>query len=314
MERPSRRDVLRGAGAAVTILVAGCGGDGGTTTPTSEGTTTEMPTSGGTSTETPTTPESLAIEHVRFVTDRPRGYRQYTRTEDTTFGADETIWLYFEPTGVASERAGESTVRFSVVTTLTILGPDGGEVDTLSEEVTRTIDAKRDLSELFLFWQFDLPSGVPAGEYTARITVTDTLTDRSSTRTTLFTITETVTATESEYRTQFRRAIVSELDVDIQSLTVAGGTVDLVYETPASINSTAASQQIGYVAGAYAGVVDAGWETDRLRVTFVTAEGGRYRFRVEASVARDWIDGRISRDEFVDAVFETLTEAETDGA
>jgi hypothetical protein len=309
-----RRTILRGTGLAFAGVLAGCsdggdgggadGDDGGTDGEGSDGDDGDAGSDGTDATESPEetpTPVPLSIENAKFITDRPEGFRQYTEVSDTRYATDETIWVYFEPKGVGTESAGEGQVRFSLTTSLTIVDPDGNEIYSQSKDVGRTVAEDRDLSELFLFWEFDLPDSAPDGRYTARVGFTDTIRGGSTEQRLRFTVTQGL-----EFQEAFRSAITSKLDVEIERLAVNDGTVNLVYETPHAGDSSDSDAQVGYIAGAYAGLVDSGWENDELRVHFTDANGDEYRWLVEATTAQQFMDEEISRDEYVQAIFETL--------
>lgn len=310
-----RRTILRGAGLAFAGILAGCsdggdgggadGDDGGSDGEGADGDDGDAGSDGTDGTdspdETPTSTRPLLIENAKFITDRPAGFRQYTEVSDTRYATDETIWVYFEPKGVGTEPADEGQVRFSLTTSLTIVDPDGNEIHSQSKDVGRTVAEDRDLSELFLFWEFDLPDSAPEGGYTARVGVTDTIRGGSTEQRLRFTV-----AQGAEFRENFRSAIASELDVEIERLAVNDGTVNLFYETPYAGDSSDSGGQVGYIAGAYAGLVDSGWETDELRVQFTDGNGDEYRWLVEATTAQKFMDEEISRDEYVRAIFETL--------
>lgn len=292
-----RRTIVRGMGLGLAGALAGCGGTGG------DGATTETAT--GTPTETPP-PDPLSIDHTRFVTGRPEGYRQYTRVSDTTYQSGETIWIYFEPSGVDTEPTGNDQVEISLMTTLTVRRPDGSKLKTLSQDVSETFASDSNFDELFLFWNVNPDKGLPTGEYSGEISVTDEVADQTAETTVSFRL----ESQQTDMTDVFRDAISTELTVGIRRLRVTNGTVELFYETPDAYDSENATGQIGYIAGSYAALIDEGWNTSELQAEFIDGNGERYRFTVEAATAQEYIDGDITQDEFVTRIFETLSPAD----
>ncbi|WEL17289.1 hypothetical protein SVXHr_1115 [Halorhabdus sp. SVX81] len=178
----TRRTVLGFSAAAVAGL-AGCGDD----TASSTDTTTEP---GGTPTPTPeptpTMPSSLAIEHVRFCTEQPTGYRQYTEQPGQTYTPDDVVWVYFEPSTVGTEPAGEGERRFAYELNWTIYTPDGDALDTITRTVERTVVESADFSEVFLVLNFSPSMAFEPGSHRVEINVRDTIAGNEASETATF--------------------------------------------------------------------------------------------------------------------------------
>jgi hypothetical protein len=49
----------------------------------------------------------LAVQHARFVTERPAAYREYDTVAEATDDRGDVVWLYFEPVGVTTVTADD---------------------------------------------------------------------------------------------------------------------------------------------------------------------------------------------------------------
>lgn len=175
MRPVTRRSVLAVGGAAATGALAGC--SGGSDSPTS----TQTPTGGS-------RPDSLAVDHFTFCAERPTGYRQYREQPEATYEPTDTVWVYFEPSTVGTEPAGEGQVRFEFTIEWTIYRPDGTEMDTLSRTAARTVPETADRSELFLWLDFTPSVEFDTGTYRVEIAVTDEVADNTASETAEFTV------------------------------------------------------------------------------------------------------------------------------
>lgn len=298
-----RRAFLRAAGATVAaVAVAGC--RGGNTDADDEDDDGDAGT-----TATPTPTADLRIDRVRFVRDRPTGYREYTEVADRTYAPGETLWVYFEPEGAETEPATDDGRRVQLTTTFDVIGPDGSHIESLVDQYTETLSETEDPSKIFLFWYVTVPQTAQPGQYTAEIGVNDEIGPGEATTTVGFTVEE---GAATGYRERFRSAVRTELDVRVRTLDVTD-VVEFVYETPYSLRVERGRFQLGYIAGAYARQVDAGWDVRELRAETIDGDGVRYRWRVDSALARDFIDERITTEEFTRAVLRTLTEVESSG-
>ena len=162
MRPVTRRSILAVGGATAATALAGCSGGSNT----ADGGTTTSPPVGQ-------SPDSLAVENLHVCAEKPTGYRQYTEQPDATYEPSETVWVYFEPSTVGTESAGEGEVRFAFEIEWTIHGPDGEAIDTLIRTAERTVPASADLSELYLWMDFAPTAGFDPGTHRTDLTVTD---------------------------------------------------------------------------------------------------------------------------------------------
>jgi len=175
-----RREFVGLSAAAAVGGLAGCSGDDDEEPEEDDG--------NGTPEETETeADEPLGIEHVRLVDGEPEDYREYEEIEDGTYAADDIVWIYYEPVGLATEEAGEGEERISVQLMLTVTDPDGDE-NTSEEAIERDIRAGSADDEQWLFWNYQPPVPAEPGEYTAEITLVDRIADEEVTETVTFTL------------------------------------------------------------------------------------------------------------------------------
>lgn len=277
-----RRRVLQAAGAAAaagtTVALAGCQ-DGGS--------------------------QELAIEHVRFVSERPSGYRDYEEVSDATYDRDEVVWIYFEPVGVATESASGGGQRIDLDTTLTVDLPEGAET-VLEDTVERTIGEDESLDNLFLYWQFDATDPALPGEYEAEVAVTDALADgESAERSERFVLGES--PVEDPYVAALEMDLEGNLDATVRSVERVDGDLRVEYDSGYAIDTESSGEEVGYVIGRYTAYVADGLDTDELVAT-VHATDGEYRYRLSSERARAWSEGEVSTDEVVSGIYENLEE------
>lgn len=180
MEKFTRRRLL-GSSALTMAALAGCGDDSREEADPSA-TTSEQQTSSNTQSS------ALRIENVHFCSEQPTGFRQYSEQPGARYDPDETVWLYFEPSSVGTEPAGEGQIHFAFDIEGTIHGPDGTELDTLSRSAERTVPESADLSELFLWVDFYPAVGFDLGTHEIEIEVNDTVAGNTATETLEFTV------------------------------------------------------------------------------------------------------------------------------
>ena len=184
-----RRTFVKLSGATVAGVVAGCSGDD---EEEPEDDSEETPEADGEESNEP-----LGIEHVRLVEGEPDGYREYEEASDGTYAADEVVWIYYEPAGLATEDAGDGEERISVQLVLTVTDPDGDE-NTSEDAIERNIRAGSAEDEQWLFWNYQPPVPADPGEYTAEIALVDRIADERAEETVTFTIESEAESEEGE--------------------------------------------------------------------------------------------------------------------
>lgn len=243
----------------------------------------------------------LAIKHLRFVEDQPRGYREYTPVQDATYSLGDPIWIYYEPVGFGTEPADGSEVQFDLVTSLVVTAPDGTTIFD-EDELLRESIPKSDVDEQFIFWNVRLPDDAESGEYTAEVGLEDQVTDRTTETTVSFTVEEPEPPDVVE---KFPDLIEEELDVEVTAFEDAERAM-LEYDSPHAVNSEDGSYEIGFIIALFAEIVGDGWETEGLTATVTDGNGDRYQYRASAETAQAYIDEEIKFETYVDEVLETL--------
>lgn len=249
--------------------------------------------------ELPVTPaDELSIEHVRRVATEPTGYRDYQLVEDGIYDQGETVWLYYEPVGLTPEASDDDQVRVRVDTTLAVVDPEGrSESFHDSHDLTLTAD---EYDELYLSWEMTLED---LGVYDLTIEISDAIGDDDAENSTA------VIVQPEDPRAAFQETIATELDVTIESVVVENGLVKLVYATPNPMGSSPASQQIGYIAGVFAGLIHLEWDVNGLEAMVTDEHGDEYVFSITRELAEAYLAGEITDDEYASEIIETLTEA-----
>lgn len=246
----------------------------------------------------------LAIEHVEFVEDQPTDYREYTQVDDAVYGADDSIWLYVEPTGVALERR-DGEEWFDIRLSVTPTDPDGEERRGITESIAQPVLADRDIDKLYLYASIDVRDPV-AGEYTFEIEVSDTI-GRNEARTT---VTARIEDRDLELVEILREVIEEETDVDIEQLRLRGETVSLVYHSPHEFDAEDFDGDVGYVAGAYSVLAGEGIDAEQLRVSGTDADDQEFAFRIVTETAAAFDRDEITEDDYLEHVFESLRKRE----
>lgn len=246
--------------------------------------------------------EELAIENTTFLAGRPRGYQDFDTVPDDTYDVTDPIRVYFEPTGFGTTETEDGELRLDMITSLRITDSQGAVVYD-NDDVLRTTLSEEQIEEYFAFWGANLPTDVDPGEYTAEITLEDQISEQTVETTATFRL---ESADRSQYGQQFLNAINSELNVTVTGFE-DGRTANLTYDTPASRGSSTAEEQIGYIAGAFAGLVGQGWSVDRLVATLTDSNGERYRFNADAETAQAYVDGELTDEQYASEVLSTLT-------
>lgn len=238
----------------------------------------------------------LGIEHIRFVEEEPTGYREYTEVSE--YGPDDTIWIYFEPRGFElEERDGERW--FDLGVTASVTDPDGEDVRPVRDEVSEAIPDGRDPEDVFLYVDLSIRSPM-VGEYTVDLRVRDRVRRGSASESTSFTIADE----ELELIARFRESIEDLTEVEIERLTMDDETLRLVYQSPSSGGDV--YEEVGVVAGAYAGVIESGLSAESLVATGTDADGDSFVFTIETEKATAWNEGEITEDEYVEYVTDAV--------
>lgn len=118
-------------------------------------------------------PEALAIDHVRFVSEPATGHREYKPVQERIYEPGETVRLYVEPLGVEPVVRAARTLEYELDVSLLLLPPGEADIDATELTVSGSADDPDDLSELFFNVSYELPSDVPPGEYQLRMDLTD---------------------------------------------------------------------------------------------------------------------------------------------
>lgn len=328
----TRRTLLQSGAAAIAgglAATAGCtdagpaeGGDSGGTEETSRdsGThgKTESPGGEGSTERKP----DLGIGRVRFLQEKPEGYRQYTEAPDATYEADESIWIYVEPTGVAFESTEGGERRFELRLRVSVTGPEGEEIRPLTETVSDTIPESADEPDVFVFAQYTVRNpGV--GDYTVEISIADELSRGRASETATFSIEDETLRLLS----QFRERVEERTDAEIQRDSLRDGTLSVTFSTPHSRDERPFYDDAAEMALAYAAVVDEGLSTDSLRLRPVEGDDGddsrtdedgaendgeeevRRPITIDAERARSYNADELSREEYVQPLYDRyLTE------
>jgi len=106
----------------------------------------------------------------------------------------------------------------------------------------------------------------------------------------------------------FRSRITQELDITVETLEERDREVVLVYESTRQTESGRWGYEVGFISARFARLVADGWDVDGLAATVTGREGRRRSWTVSAETGRAFIDDEITVDEFVDRVFDSMTE------
>lgn len=175
MRQLTRRSLLI-AGTGAVAALAGCSGDDGdpgagtTTTTTTDRTTT-----------TAAQPTTLEIGNLTLCSEAPTGYREYTEQPEGTYEPDDLVWVYFEPSTVGTEPADEKEIQFEYEFTISVTDPNGENLGTVEDTVSKTIPEGSDLSKVFLSANYSPPTAFEEGTHTFELEVTDTIAGNTAT-------------------------------------------------------------------------------------------------------------------------------------
>lgn len=328
MPNDTRRWLLAGSSAVAASALAGCAtgssDDSGTdgTAGTRSGTTvaTATATDEPTATAEPTTREIVAgagpleLENVTLTASEPSGYRDIERAPDSEFQQGGVVYIYVEPQSIARRGVSDTDVEYSLTLSAVLYGPDGDELTTHTNDVEGTVDRENDFSEFYAWQAFEIPTEALPGDYTVEFTVTDDLTGARVSQTLEFTIvdpdgTTTTTERDDTHRQSFETAMTADdFNGTLEDLTTDGdGVVHLDVATTAEPYSEDWNYNVGYVAGAFAAIIDEGWQAQRL-VTRMASPDAVHRFFVYRDDCVAWANDEISTDEFVSRVMDTIEE------
>jgi len=106
----------------------------------------------------------------------------------------------------------------------------------------------------------------------------------------------------------YRERLDTQLDVTIQELSQAGGVVMLAYESTHVFDTSEWGYEIGFAGGRFGREISDGWDADRLDGTVTGADDRTFSWAVDADDALAFVEGDLTASEFVDRIFESLTE------
>lgn len=244
------------------------------------------------------------IEHVRFVEEQPTGYREYTDVSDPVYRRDDPIWIYFEPAGIAVEKRDEEQFTDFDATAM-ITGPDGETAGRINEEFTVPISDDSGPEDLFVYFDLDLRRP-QTGEYTVELEIRDNVVRGSASETVSFRIEDP----DLDRLEIFRDVLEDETDIDISRLTLIdeGTALRLSYQSAYHYENEPEGfgGEVGYVAGAYAGILDETFSPDRLLASGEDQAGTEFRYVVETDLARQYLEDELTSEEFADKVLDRL--------
>lgn len=252
----------------------------------------------------PTTePPAFDLENLVFVESEPTGYREYTPVTDAVYGPDDVIWLYVEPIGVRTETRTEDDRWIDLSVRVTTTDPDGTERLAVSERIERALAEERAVDELYLTASVELQRPT-VGEYDVELEVRDRIGRESATTTASFTIEDDDIALVDGFRTAIEES--DDIDVEIDRLRLDESVLRFRYTSSNPYGAEAFDAEVGYVAGAYAAVVDEGLDADRLRASGQDTADTKFAYRIDSAVAQDYMDRAITESEYVDHIFDSL--------
>lgn len=199
MDPIQRRSFLL-AGVGTLTTIAGCsgggddpangdtngGGSGGDETTEPADTTTEQPA-------------SLSLENTHFCAESPSGYREYTEKPEATYDPGDVVWVYFEPSTVGTEAAGEGEIRFEYDVTWEVRDPENEVVGTKEDTIEKTVPEGADLSTVFLTVNFSPPMEFDGGTHTMELEVTDAIAGNTASKTIEFDVDSGLQYTAGEF-------------------------------------------------------------------------------------------------------------------
>lgn len=245
----------------------------------------------------------FSIERIRFLEDEPAGYRQYTEQPDAEYRASDTVWVYVEPDSVELEQRDDGDRWYELGVTVRTVGPDGTEDLQVKDTVNNPLAADRDPEKLFLVVSFDLRRGTP-GEYTVDIVVHDRVGGERATDSATFTLVNV----DQRLLELFERVIEDdpESEMTVERLAVAEGTCRLTYTTESTYGEADFYAEVGFIAGAYAGLIEEGFSAENLRATGHDADDQEFAFEIDSANARAMNEGEISDDDYREHVLGSL--------
>lgn len=317
MTEAFRRRFLSECTAAVAATVAGCSSGPSTsttaTTDTTAATTTSTATTDPTTSE-PTTTETqvlddgpFAVRNVQFSAARPTEYRDVEAVPDAEFAAGAAMYVYTEPENVARRTIGDGEVEYSVTLTSTVSKPGGEALGTAENVVDGTVERGADFSTFYVWQRIELPSDAERTDYDLEVVVTDDVADETATTTLDFAIVDQ--ASSADYLAAFESAMTDGgLNGEFVDAAVDDGVVSVELDSGASARSDDWNYDVGYTAGAYAAIINQGWSSTRLDGRIHDVDDATHRFTVDRETCVAWNEGRLSDDEFVSRVMDSIEE------
>lgn len=107
----------------------------------------------------------------------------------------------------------------------------------------------------------------------------------------------------------FRSWIQANTDIQLESLGVTGGVVELTYQSDHSIETDAGINELGDIGTVFALLVDDSWPAERLDGLLTDGEGEAFTFGIDRETALDWTESRISDEEFGERIRDSVESA-----
>ena len=106
----------------------------------------------------------------------------------------------------------------------------------------------------------------------------------------------------------YRERLDTQLDVTIQELSQSDGVVTLVYESTHVADTSEWGYEVGFASGRFGRELSDGWDADRLDGTVTGADDRTFSWGVDAEDALAFVEGDVTASEFVDRIFESMSE------
>ncbi|WP_259534298.1 hypothetical protein [Halalkaliarchaeum sp. AArc-CO] len=127
------------------------------------------------------------IENLVLAVDEPTGYREYTPVQDAVYSPGSTVWIYFEPFGLATQSGGCGAARLRYSHSLVGTGP-GGDIFLEDEEVVYREVSTDESKKQYVVRRFDLAETADPGTYSLDVTIVDSYTNEQDSRTITVTV------------------------------------------------------------------------------------------------------------------------------
>lgn len=106
----------------------------------------------------------------------------------------------------------------------------------------------------------------------------------------------------------YRSSLRQELDITIARLEVQDGTVLLAYESGYQTDTAEWGYEVGFISARFGRFVADGWDVDTLSGRVTASDGRTLGWEVSAETARAFVADEVTVDEFVERIFESMTE------